>query len=240
VISVVIPALNEVKLLPGLLAQLTPELVAAHDLELIVSDGGSSDATRDIALAAGCTVVEHLDQRRQTIAEGRNAGAAAARGELLVFLNGDVRLDDADRFFSTITATMREAAVSGATCEVQVFPEEEKGIDRAFHNGHNLYVRFLNAIGEGMGRGECQVLRRSLFVLIGGYNPAMAAGEDYDLFRRVRKHGRIVMLPGVVVYESPRRFRRYGYTGIVWGWTKNALAVIFRNKSSSATWEAVR
>jgi GT2 family glycosyltransferase len=135
---------------------------------------------------------------------------------------------------------LKDKGIAGATAEVQVFPEEELLSDRVFHLWHNAYVRFLNAIGEGMGRGECQVLTREMFERVGGYNPAMVAGEDYDLFRRVRKHGRIIMLPGVVIYESPRRFRKYGYTHIVWGWTRNALAVIFRNSSSSEEWEAVR
>lgn len=239
-ISVVIPVLNEEKLLPGLLAQLHPELVHAHGLELIVSDGGSTDATRDLARAAGCIVVEHPGEQRQTIAGGRNAGAAVANGELLVFINGDVRLENADLFFRAIGRAFADPSVQGATCDVQIFPEEERGIDRAFHNVHNFYVWLLNAIGEGMGRGECQALRRELFLELGGYNALMAAGEDYDLFRRVRKRGRIVMMRGIVVFESPRRFRKYGYGGIVWGWTKNALAVIFRNKSSSTVWDAVR
>jgi glycosyltransferase involved in cell wall biosynthesis len=240
VITVIIPVLNEEKLLPGLLAQLSPVLLEAHAIEVIVSDGGSGDNTRELARAAGCFVVEHHGEQRQTIAGGRNAGAAVARGELLAFINGDVRLHDPARFFQSITAVFADESVKGATCDVQIFPEEERGIDRAFHHVHNFYVWLLNAIGEGMGRGECQVLRRELFEQLGGYNALMAAGEDYDLFRRVRKQGRIVMMKGIVVFESPRRFRKYGYGGIVWGWTKNALAVIFRNKSSSTVWDAVR
>lgn len=91
-----------------------------------------------------------------------------------------------------------------------------------------------------MGRGECHIIQRELFEQLGGYNSTMAAGEDYDLFRRVRRTGKIMFLPKVVVYESPRRFRKYGYTHIVWGWTRNALAVVFKNRSSSESWDAVR
>jgi GT2 family glycosyltransferase len=184
--------------------------------------------------------VRHNEDRRQTIAEGRNLGAAVAKGDVLVFLNADVRVGDVDLFFGTLRNTLGRPGVAGATAEVQVFPEEEQLSDRIFHFLHNAYVRFLNAIGEGMGRGECQVLTKEMFKRVGGYNPAMVAGEDYDLFRRVRRQGRIVMLPRVVIYESPRRFRKYGYVHIVWGWTRNALAVIFRNSSSSEEWEAVR
>lgn len=239
-ISIVIPAYNEEKLLPQILDQFPAALLAAEDAELIVSDGGSGDGTVDIALGRGATVVRHEEERRQTIAEGRNRGAEVARGDLLVFINADIRISDPALFLREARRRSAEAGVAGVTCVVHVFPEDERLSDRLFHLWHNAYVRFLNLIGEGMGRGECQILSADTFRAVGGYNAAMVAGEDYDLFRRVRKRGRIVMLPGVTVYESPRRFRKYGYLHILWGWSRNALAVIFRNKSSSEEWEAVR
>ena len=239
-ISIIIPVFNEERLLPQLLGQFTKGIIDAYGLEIIVSDGGSTDGTCDIVLHHGHTLVRHSGPGRQTIAGGRNDGASAAHGEILVFLNGDVRIDAPDRFFSQIPSALDRHGVVAATCEVQVFPEEERISDRVFHILHNRYVRFLNAIGEGMGRGECQILLRTVFEREGGYNASMAAGEDYDLFRRIRKHGKIIMLDGVTVHESPRRFRKYGYIYIILQWTKNALSVAYRKKSSSTSWEAVR
>ncbi|NOY06299.1 MAG: glycosyltransferase, partial [Chlorobi bacterium] len=161
-------------------------------------------------------------------------------GDILVFLNADTRFDDPEMFFSVLVRTLEDPRVAAATCAVHIFPEEETLVDRAFHIVHNAYCRFLNLIGDGMGRGECQVVRRSVFDATGGYNPAMAAGEDYDLFRRIRKRGKIVFLPGVVLYESPRRFREYGYARVAAIWTKNALAVIWKDRSDSDHWEPVR
>lgn len=239
-ISIVIPAYNEEKLLPQILEQFPSELLVRVGAEVIVSDGGSTDRTVEIAVGYGAVVVKHTEDRRQTIAEGRNRGAEAARGDALVFINADVRISNAELFLTESRRMLSLPGVSGVTSVVHVFPEEETLADRLFHVWHNAYVRFLNLIGEGMGRGECQILSTALFRKIGGYNPSMVAGEDYDLFRRVRKQGRILMLQGVTVYESPRRFRKYGYIHILWGWSRNALAVIFRNKSSSEEWEAVR
>jgi len=239
-ISIIIPAYNEEKLLPQILAQFPPALRSRKNAEIIVSDGGSTDGTVEIAEREGAVVVQHREDRRQTIAEGRNQGAAAARGEILVFINADVRISDADLFLAEAERLAADTRVAGVTSVVHVFPEEEIFADRLFHLWHNSYVRFLNFIGEGMGRGECQILKAEMFRRVGGYNAAMVAGEDYDLFRRVRKNGRIVMMSGVTVFESPRRFRKYGYLHILWGWTRNALAVIFRNASSSEEWEAVR
>lgn len=239
-ISIIIPTFQEARLLPQILEQFPVDLREAFDLELIVSDGGSTDDTLAIAERHGARIVRHDEERRQTIAEGRNRGAAEARGEILVFINADIRISDVHAFFANVHDTLRADGVAGATAVVHVFPEEEITADRIFHVWHNAYVRFLNFIGEGMGRGECQVLAAETFHAVGGYNPSMVAGEDYDLFRRVRKRGKIVMLRDVTIFESPRRFRRYGYLHILWGWTRNALAVIFRNSSSSEEWEAVR
>ncbi len=238
-ISVVIPVLNEEKLLPGLLRQFTPELCSEFTIEIIVSDGGSTDATVAAAEEYGARVVRHLNATKQTIAEGRNAGAAIARGGVLLFLNGDVLLGSPENFFQEVNRFVRSGAVA-ATCSIRIFPNEETLVDKLFHGVYNRYIRLLNLAGEGMGRGECQLIRKEVFDALGGYSGDLVAGEDYDLFRRAKRKGRIMMLKGVVVYESPRRFRKYGYTHILWSWIRNAYSVMRYHRSASDTWEPVR
>ena len=223
-----------------MLDQFTPELKKDFPFEIIISDGGSVDRTLHIAAEYDVAMLRHTERRRQTIAEGRNRGANTATSDVLVFLNADTRFGDTRKFLSEVHRLMRDDLILAATCSVQVFPEEEKLIDRVFHVCHNAYCRLLNLIGEGMGRGECQIIRKELFDRIGKYNEELAAGEDYDLFRRVRRIGKIAFLKNVTLYESPRRFRKYGYMHIVWGWTKNALSVAWKKKSSSEVWEAIR
>ncbi len=239
-ISVIIPTLNEEKLIASFLKQFEPEVLREFDLEVIISDGGSADCTIDIASSFGVKIVEDKNSQRQTIAQGRNLGARQANGDIFVFLNADTRFDDAKKFFLRVKETMSDSSVLAATCAVHIFPEEGRIIDLIFHYLHNGYCRLLNVIGEGMGRGECHIVRRSIFEKVGGYNESMAAGEDYDLYRRIRKHGRIAFLKKTILFESPRRFRKYGYGHIVWDWTRNAIAVVVKNKSSSKKWDAVR
>ena len=239
-LSIIIPTLNEEKLIASVLDQFTPELKKDFPFEIIISDGGSVDRTLHIAAEYDVAMLRHTERRRQTIAEGRNRGANTATSDVLVFLNADTRFGDTRKFLSEVHRVMRDDHILAATCSVQVFPEEEKLIDRVFHVCHNAYCRLLNLIGEGMGRGECQIIRKELFDRIGKYNEELAAGEDYDLFRRVRRIGKIAFLKNVTLYESPRRFRKYGYMHIVWGWTKNALSVAWKKKSSSEVWEAIR
>ncbi len=243
-ISVIVPALNEEKLIERTLLCFPPELRRRHYIELIVSDGGSSDRTVEIARDHADVVVEHREERRQTIAEGRNRGAEAARGALLVFINADTIPADATRFIGaldTLCGTMRPGSeLAAIACPVEIAPAERRTSDRLFHLFFNNYVRLLNIVGMGMGRGECQVVRRDAFQMVGGYSNTMAAGEDFDLYTRLLRHGRIGHSGALLVFESPRRFRRYGYIRVLLEWTMNALAVIFLKRSVSKEWEQIR
>ncbi len=244
-ISIIIPALNEEKLIEQTLRCFPPELRERYNIEVIVSDGGSRDRTVELAQAQADVVVEHEEPRRQTIAEGRNKGSLAANGDLLVFINADTVPRDSEKFMHALMmiAEHGETGSGGVVayaCPVQVAPEERRLSDRLFHGFFNNYVRVLNRIGVGMGRGECQVIWAGVFRREGGYNNLMAAGEDFDLYKRLTRHGGIGHSWDLCVYESPRRFRRYGYLRVLLEWSMNALAVIFLRRSMSKEWEEVR
>jgi glycosyltransferase involved in cell wall biosynthesis len=238
-VSVIIPTLNEEKLLEGALSQFTDALKKKYHLEIIVSDGGSKDATLSIAERRADVVVRHSGDRKQTIAEGRNCGAAVARGDILFFTNADVRIPDIDNFFCVALKALEAENVIALTCKVYVFPEEEKRIDRLVLGWFNWHNYMLNKI-MGMGRGECQMIKTKYFREVGGYNQLMAAGEDYNLFVRLKKKGKTLFLKNLTVYESPRRYRKYGYGKIVWSWFKNSVVMLVWNKSASQHWEEVR
>lgn len=241
VISVIIPTKNEEKLLERCLMQFTPELRRAFAMEIIVSDGGSSDDTLGIATAYADLIATHESPHRQTIAEGRNRGAALARADLLVFLNADTFIWNVEEFFERlITRFAVDSGLSAVATRVEVLPEERKWSDRIFHAYFNRYVRAANALGLGMGRGECQIVRRKAFLALRGYNPAMAAGEDFDLYRRLRSIGSVRFDHKLLVYESPRRYRRYGYARVYFDWIRNGFAVLLKHRSSDQVWEEVR
>ncbi len=239
-LSIVVPTLNEEKLLEGMLRQFTGERKQRFRLEVIVSDGGSSDATLTIARRYADEVVENTGGTRQTIALGRNLGAERSKGDTLVFLNADTLIDDPDLFFERLVDALDDRATIAATCRVEVFPEDRRFSDAVFHGFFNWLFRMMNVVGMAMGRGECHVVRRAVFMAAHGYDPTIAAGEDYDLFRRLGRMGRIVYFDDMVVYESPRRFRRYGYLGVMGSWFVNYLWVTILHRSVSSHWKPVR
>jgi glycosyltransferase involved in cell wall biosynthesis len=242
--SLVIPVYHEEKLIEQNLQFYNDELRKKYGFEIIVSDGGSTDNTVKLAEKYADKVVVHTEERRQTIAEGRNRGAEVASTDTLVFINGDSVPVDAEQFFTKIEEWRqgkgKYAKADALAISVTGFPDEILFKDKVFYTLHNTYVDLLNKVGMGMGRGECQVIKKDVFDRVNGYNNDIVAGEDFDLYRRIAKVAKIKFAHDIQVYESPRRFRKYGYLKTIFYWTLNSITVMLFNKSVSKEWEAVR
>ena len=164
----------------------------------------------------------------------------------MIFLNADVRLDSVQNFFNFLNLKLYSSsfkqpsnllAIGG---HVKVFPEEEIFSDKLYHGFYYYYFHILNFLGMGNGRGECQIIRKDIFLQLGGYDENLAAGEDFDLFRRIKRIGKILLTDSLLVYESPRRFRRFGYLNVTFMWLKNSSSIVLMKKSISREWEEVR
>lgn len=240
--SIIIPTLNEEKLLEGLFAN-SKEAIrhTKHSVEVIVADGGSTDGTITIALRYADKIVNAKFDEVNNIASGRNAGAKNAAGDFLVFCNADILFDDVksviDSIYSEFETKSRLIAIAAW---VDTFPKEEKTIDRIFHRFYNHYFKFLNTLNLGMGRGECIIVKKEFFEKAGYFNFALPAGEDFELFNRLIKLGKVEYSKKIRVFESPRRFRKSGYLRVTALWTFNALSIMLRKKTVSSEWKPVR
>ena len=239
-ISIIIPTLNEEKLLEQTLLQFDDEFKKNNNIELIVSDGGSKDKTIEIAKKYADKVVLHETNKKQNISVGRNFGAKHSNGELLIFFNADTLIKNKEKFIESVKTEFEKKNIVGITCSVFVYQNESIFFDNLIHSILNYYFYFLNIIGIGMGRGECNIVRKEMFILLNGYNEKIYAGEDYDFFFRLRKYGKIFFLLNETVYESPRRYRKYGYLKILFLWFFNAVSVSIFKKSYSNNWDAIR
>jgi glycosyltransferase involved in cell wall biosynthesis len=243
-ISVVIPVYMEEKILEKVLSVYTKELREKYKLEIIVSDGGSSDKSVEIAKKHADKLFVHSEDRRQTISEGRNRGAELAESDCIIFINGDTIPVEPENFFNRVLNWhLGDGGMSESialACPVTVEEDQILFKDKVFYALHNSYVRFLNFIGIGMGRGECQIVKTAAFRDVGGYNSSIAAGEDFDLYQRMSKIGKVSYASKIKVYESPRRFRKFGYLRILKQWTMNSLSMMYRGRSVSDEWVAVR
>lgn len=241
-LSVIIPTKNEEKILARCLEIFTPSLKSEYTIEIVVSDGGSHDATIGIAAAYADKIAVHEEtERKQTIAEGRNRGAAIATGDIFIFLNADSFIHDPIDFFERIRRRfLLDPSLLAIAVKVEVDPQERKISDVLFHGFFNAYVRIVNRLGIGLGRGECQIVRRSAFTSLKGYDASLPAGEDFEFYKRLKAYGKVKFDRKLLVYESPRRYRKYGYVKVYKDWTANALSVLLRKRAACDEWEEVR
>lgn len=243
VFSVVIPTRNEAGTIGETLRHYTSMLPAVN-LEIIISDANSTDVTAEI--------VQNWQQRfgdriqliqkpgKQNIAIGRNAGAAAARGKILFHTDADVRLPDPHHFFQTIAATFGDEKIAAATSPIRIYPEEATFTDRFYHWLMNTTIRWSMPLRWCLAKGECQIVRRSAFEQIGGYDETLVAGEDCNLFFRLQKAGNVLFIKDIEVHHSPRRFRQYGYWKVSYLYFMEGMSRLLAKKSFAREWKVVR
>lgn len=194
--SVVIPAYNEAGELPATLAALRAAMRAeSGEGECIVVDNNSDDGTADAASRHGGDriVFEPVNQ----IARARNAGAAAARGRFLVFVDADTRispqvLDDALRALRT------EAVVGGGAL---VRFEDDPGPVGRF--GIRLWEWVSRS--TGVAAGSFLFCRRDAFEAVGGFDERLYASEEIRLSHRLKREGRRRGMRFTVLTDAPVR-----------------------------------
>lgn len=201
-LTVVIPTLNEMAYLPGLLDALAGQTRPAD--EVIVADAGSTDGTAELAQARGVRVV-----RGGLPAVGRNAGARAARGELLLFLDADV-LPPPD-FIARILEEFEGQGYDVATCFLAAL--NENALDRLLSAGTNLYFRAIHPISPH-APGFCILSKRTLHEKMGGFDETLMLSEDIDYARRARRYGKFGFLTSARIPVSMRRVGKEGLLGI--------------------------
>lgn len=241
-ISIIIPVYQEEKIISDTIRIYSQSLKSKYNFEIIISDGGSTDSTVSNIKGLADKIVVHNENRRQTISEGRNKGAEVAEGDILFFINADSYPKDIEYILKKISGWEKNELknIDAISCFVLPFPDQTNKKDKFFYLLMNKYFKFLNMIGIGMGRGECQILKKEVFNKVKGYNPKIVAGEDFDLYRRIAKIGKVSFRNDFVIYESPRRFKEEGYISTLFKWFLNSLFVLLKGKSFSKEWKAIR
>ncbi|MXY42411.1 MAG: glycosyltransferase [Rhodospirillaceae bacterium] len=198
-LSIVIPTLNEAARLPATLAALsTPAGDGGEAPEILVSDGGSRDATAELAQGAGAQVVTGAQGRGTQLA----AGADAAQGDWLLFLHADTRL--ASGWRAAAAAFMADPA-----------NRQRAGYGRfRLDDPHPRARRLEKRVAWrcrrfGLPYGDQGLLvARDFYRALGGYRP-LPLFEDVDLVRRIGRN-RLVALD-IDAVTGAERFLQAGY-----------------------------
>jgi len=239
-ISIIIPTLNEEKVIGGMLKSLKSQLTLPH--ELIVSDGKSTDKTVEIAKKYADKVIVYDGNKRQTIAEGRNAGAAAAHGEFLIFFDADCSIPDTSAFFTRAIEDFKDSKLVALTAWLTVYPKDETFGDKIIFNVQNAIVFMIDNIFHGgmAPGGEFQMIRAEIFRKIGGFRGQLVASEDIDMFSRLAKVGRVKIDYRLKVYHSGRRGHKIGWPKLLSLWFLNTVWMTIMGRAFVKEWKPIR
>jgi rSAM/selenodomain-associated transferase 2 len=201
-LSIVVPVLNEEAALPALCTHLLAFAQQGHEVLLV--DGGSSDATVALARAAGLCVV-HSPRGR---ALQMNAGAAQSSGEALLFLHADTRLP------ANACALVLDALKSGliwGRFDVQI--DGTSPMLRVVGAMMNLRSR-CTSIATG---DQAMFMTRKAFLAVGGF-PAQPLMEDIEMSKRLLRRSRPACLHARALTSGRRWETRGVWRTIVLMW----------------------
>lgn len=186
-ISVVIPVLNEEKTIAASLGA----LLALKPHQVIVVDGGSTDATRAICESFGVKVLASERGRARQM----NEGARHARGEVLLFLHADTRLPDCA--FGDVAAALVDPRFVGGRFDVEL--EGAHWMLKVI----GWMISYRSRVTK-VGTGDQAIfVRREVFERIGGY-PDIPLMEDIAFCRTLKRIGDVACLRSRVVTSARR------------------------------------
>lgn len=207
-LSVIIPALNEAA---GIAAAIASAWAAGAD-EVIVVDGGSTDATREIARTAQARVVSSERGRGMQL----HTGAVAAQGDLLLFLHADAMLP----------ATSKHAIQA-------LLAEADAGFFRLCYDHQSWMLRMVAGAANLRSQlfslpygDQALFLRRSLYESLGGFQryPFL---EDIDLVRRIKKKHTMQCMRSCVTVSARRLLKPFPCAPLLLSFRNVIIALLF-------------
>ena len=196
-ISFIVPAYNEERLLAGTLRALHGAAAGvAEGYEIVVADDASTDATAATALAGGARVVSVVHRQ---IAATRNAGTRAARGDRYFFVDADTVVSE-DVVRAALRALQGGAVGGGAAVAF------DGQIPRWVELMLPAFVWSFRV--AGLAAGCFLFCTKSAFNAVGGFDETLYAAEEIFMSRALKRHGRFIVLKEAVV-TSGRKLRSY-------------------------------
>lgn len=191
-ISIIIPVLNEAARIAAVINQIEK----SAEIEIIVVDGGSIDNTVEVASSLGVRVISTQKGRSLQM----NTGAQIASGEILLFLHADTELPQG--FAALVHAALNQLQVIAGAFELKI----DGG-----HRGLRLIEKMVSLRSHffQLPYGDQAIfIKAKTFWQFGGF-PELPIMEDFEFIHRLKRYGKIKILPAAVI-TSGRRWQQLG------------------------------
>jgi glycosyltransferase involved in cell wall biosynthesis len=204
--SIVIPTLNEELYLPKLLDSLSTQ--TDQDFEVVVVDGLSADRTVHLVERATVPFSLHLIRHKApNVAAQRNHGAKEVSGEYIIFFDADVSIGP--DFLAKLRELIYRKKIDFASPLISL--DTNFWFDRITEAWVNASMRILTKLGRACMSGQAFIVKREIFEKVGGFDPEIIHGEDFELSYRIARAGFFgQMLKDLTVIVSARRYERDG------------------------------
>ena len=220
--SIIIPTYNEEEYLPVLLDSIKEQ--SFSDYEVIVADANSTDKTREIAESYGCKVVDG-----GLPAVGRNNGAKIANGEILLFLDSDLKLTD--DYLRNVLYEFRNEHLGIAISQME--PLSKKTEDKVLHEMANKFMIGVENI-KPHGAGCYGIIaKKGLHDKCGGFDESLTFGEDTEYIERLAKKGRFKVLRNAKIGVSTRRLEEEGLETLIKQYGKSTVNDFLGKRTSA-------
>jgi len=243
-ISIIIPARNEEKYIEGCLISIFSQQHGVN-FEVIVVDNASSDRTAAV-VRKKFPQAKVLSEQRPGTNRSRQKGFDAATGDIVVFLDADVRLPEGwlQRIENRLKRSPDLVAISG--------PYRYYGIPWFLNVLSDLYTFLVTLPWQLFTKitglpsfmiGGNMAIRKNRLIEAGGLNTDLQFfGDDTDTGRRLYKVGRVIFSFRFWVYTSARRYKKNGVVKTTIAYLRNYFSLIYTHKlkDSNKTYEEIR
>jgi len=200
-LSIIIPTLNEEKSLSLLLKSIKKQEFA-DDYEIIVADANSIDGTTKIAKSYGCRILEG----GSSPAKGKNNGAKAAKGNILLFIDADAILP-ANFLYQALKEFKQRNLDVASFCLKPRTPQKFKIL--AFNIFYNWPILMLERIIPHAS--QVILVKKDLHNRNKGFDESIKLAEDHSYVRKAKNLGKYGIIHSVRILSSLRRFEKDGW-----------------------------
>lgn len=203
--SIIIPTLNEEKLLPSLLNDLVCQ--KNKDFEVIIVDGQSEDKTKQIVSHFNKLPIKFYQVKKKNVSYQRNFGAKKAHGSYLIFLDADSGI------LPSFTTRLNQTIIKrpGLFFLPYLYSTEKSPEITFLFNLVNLAIDISQNLKTPFSSGGAMIVERNFFNCLGGFNEKLFMAEDHNLVKRAMEWGvRARFAKNVKVKFSLRRMKKEG------------------------------
>lgn len=234
-ISLIIPAYNEEDYLPACLDAVMANLAGkAH--EIIVVDNNSTDRTREVV--ERYPAVTYVFEPQKGITRARQSGYRTATGDILAYVDADTHppVGWIEQIWEQFGADPDLACLSGPYSFYDL-----TGIRNSISTSWFIAAQPIYKLTGYMMVGGNFAISRAVLDKMGGFDSSIEFyGEDVDIGKRAKAHGKVLFSLSFVMPTSARRMKQQGFVRTAWIYLANYISIVVRGRPATNDYQDVR